>query len=157
MIVFRIQGKDFPLDDSVAYRDYYLMGGRAVLADVQWAAVLADVQSGRLALDDGLAGEIAILDRWVAEAPRKRHYREMARTPGTAVLSGEEFFTHDGGEAIIDALERTGQVARRFLEAFFPRIADVCKGPPERHPARQHIEGDITIDEVKQLDRKSVV
>jgi hypothetical protein len=94
VIVFRIQGKDFPLDDSVAYRDYYLMGGRAVLADVQWAAVLADVQSGRLALDDGLAGEIAILDRWVAEAPRKRHYREMARTPGTAVLSGEEIFTN---------------------------------------------------------------
>lgn len=138
MLTFRIKGQDFPLDDSVTYRDFYLMGGKPNLVEVRWADALADMQSGRLPLSEGLAREVALLDRWVAEAPRKRFYRDLVRG-GSAVLSGEEFFPQDGGEEVIAALERTGHVARRFLEAFFPETAARCKGPAEHHPARRYM------------------
>lgn len=129
---YTIGGKAFEFDETKKYLDFYLTSGVRNLVDVPFAAVLEALESSA-SMIGRFTDELMMLDRWVHEANRKRFYRKMV-LEGFTVVSGEYWFEdRDDGLAIIDALENSGRLARRILEAFDPSMAFACKQSP--HPA----------------------
>jgi len=132
MTTYTLDGKPFEFDETQTYLDFFLEGDRRYLVPVPFAETLAVLQNGTVTFDL-VEMEMVLLDRWLREAPRKRFYRGL-KLSGAHVLSDEYWFEdRDDGDAIIDALERSGQVARRLLEHCSPATAFACAQNP--HPA----------------------
>lgn len=117
MKTFNINSRQVEFDETLEYADFWVEGPKPCLAAVNWNAILVGLQSGEYTWTQ-LGEHIKQLSRWVHEAPRKRHYRQM-KLDGFSVLSGEFFFENwDKGAEFINALENTGKLAARVCEAY---------------------------------------
>jgi hypothetical protein len=114
---FRIGNKLFEFHELKLYLDFDLTGGERNLWVVPFGAMLRQLEEGTQKIET-VAAELAMLGRWVSEAPRKRFYRGL-KIAGMQVLSAEYWFEDRAdGEEIIDGLENSGHLARRILEGF---------------------------------------
>ena len=116
MRTFTINGRTIELDESLPHSDFWIQEGQPRAADINWESLLECLESGELKWNCETIDHFRLLSRWVNEAPRKRRFRELKRS-GIPVISPEYFFEADGGDEFIDALERTGQMAAKVLEA----------------------------------------
>lgn len=119
MKTYNINGKQIELDESKEHLDFYLVEGEGKLPTILFDKLLEAVEAKKVAIDNQLKEYLTHLTRWTTEAPRKRHFRKM-RKDGMIVVSGEQFFDADGGEEIIDNLERTGVLSTMLLKEFYP-------------------------------------
>jgi hypothetical protein len=116
-----LNGHTIDFDPKLPYADFYLMDGKPQYAIVHWERILAQLQARTPTEDD--INYLRMYSRWVNEAPRKRHYRDLIRS-GIKVASTECFFEEDdctiglSGALFIDGLENTGKLAVQVLEAF---------------------------------------
>lgn len=116
----------FEFDNTLNYLEFSVDNGQPKLVGIAWERIFDILQQsdqllGTLKAEAFLEKmkstlefleEIKYLSRWVNDAPRKRFYRDMKRT-GVQVLSLEYFFEQDGGDEIVDGLERTGVLAAK--------------------------------------------
>jgi hypothetical protein len=140
---FTINGKPFEFDETKRYLDFYLVRGERNLVDMNaaWPTTLEALACSPGSIHLFIA-ELVMLDRWIREAPRKRAYRKVVLA-GFTVVSGEYWFEdRDDGEAIIDALENSGKLARRILEELAPDVARACQ-TQKLHPASSMYVGPL--------------
>ncbi len=116
MTAYQIAGKQVEFDGSMPYMDFSRRDGKVYSINI--GQLLDQLQSGQLAVDNGLKGFMVYLQTWKTEAPRKRCLREM-RAEGYAVLTAEQLFDGDGGEEILVGLENTGEFADYFLKQVY--------------------------------------
>lgn len=115
---YQIKDKTIKFDEKKNYLDFYIANGKPTLVSVDLEAMLKEMESGQIQVDENLKGFMEYLQRWKTEAPRKRFYRNL-RKEGVAVLSSEVFFDDEGGHKIIDKLENTGKFADYFLKKVY--------------------------------------
>lgn len=114
---YLLNNKVIDVEDGFDYLDFYLENGQPQLVKIKWDQLLALLESDPSQWSD-VEELVRHLSRWVNEAPRKRMYRQMI-LDGFSVLTTEIFFDkHPEGFEIIEALERTGELAARICEAF---------------------------------------
>ena len=119
MKTFVINNRQVEFDETIEYADFWVTGPTFTpnLSAVDFDGILVALESGKWKWEE-IGSIIRDLTRWVHEAPRKRHYRELL-VSGITVCSTEHFF-HDWeeGPKFIDALENTGKIAARLCEVF---------------------------------------
>jgi hypothetical protein len=118
MAEFIINGKKIELDTRKTYLDFHWENKTGQLATVNLEAMLTEVQSGKIPVDNKLREVMQYLQRWQTDAPRKRFYRDLRRN-GSCVLTSDALFEQDGGEKTIDGLENTGVFAAYFLKEVY--------------------------------------
>lgn len=110
---------DVPFDETKKYCDFYLLGGKPQLVELDLEELLGKLAKGEVAVDSKLQTHMQYLARWTVEAPRKRNLRKM-RLDGIVVLTGEVLFDgEENGEEIINNLENTGKFAEYFLKEVY--------------------------------------
>lgn len=121
-----LNNQTFEFDNVAKYLEFSVDNGEPKLVAIAWERIFdilqqSDQLRGTLKPEAFLEQmkvtlefleQIKFLSRWVNDAPRKRFYRDMKRS-GAQILSFEYFFEQDGGDEIIDGLERTGNLAAK--------------------------------------------
>lgn len=118
MKTFRVAMNDVQFDDSKKYFDFYKVEGEPVLVEIDLVGMLEKIVAREIPVDTELKSHMQYLSRWTTEAPRKRASRMMRRV-GMIVVTTDVLFEEDGGEAIIDNLENTGNFAEYFLKEVY--------------------------------------
>lgn len=138
MKTYIIDGRPFEFDETKQYLDFYVQGWKRVVTEVLFEQVFDSLQNGQRSLAD-LQEEFILWDRWNREVVRKRFYRKWLKE-GAAVLSGEYWFEDMPDEMAEDYFQKllnTGELARRFVEVYYPQLAEACKNQ-QHHPASRH-------------------
>jgi hypothetical protein len=135
---FTINGVVFEYDDTLPYLDFWVDAEGGHLVDMQWDVLFTMLVEGKTTLEE-LDEPMILMDRWIRDVPRKRFYRGLVKS-GAHVMSGEFWFENEPdeeAEKIFQGLENTGNLARKFLEAFRPELAQKCRDD-RYHPATKH-------------------
>lgn len=142
MKTYEINGKTIEFDNTKTYMDFYLKDGNRILVCVDFSGIFEDLISGT---QEGVTLDtcrhfMIYLDRWTREVNRKRFYRQRIKDGSHVFFLSTEYwfedFSDEEADKIFTNLENTGQLARRFLELFFPEDAEKCK--QDHHPAEKY-------------------
>ena len=137
MRTYTVNGVSFEYDETKLYLDFFVNETGYHLVQVDWNILLSQLQEGKYTAEQ-LEYDMTMMDRWIHDVPRKRHYRKMVKE-GFNVLSGEFWFENvpdDEAEKYFDGLLNSGLLARHFIETFLPALAEKVKS--DRHPAYNH-------------------
>lgn len=140
MKTYIINGVSVEFDETLRYADYYLYNGTGCLVELLWDRMLEALSRGVLKWDEETSQYTRECSRWVNEAPRKRHYRQMI-LDGFNVLCTENFFDKEtNGDEIIDWLENCGKIAAKVCRAYGVEPMRPLNHPDPTQPIKQPFE-----------------